>query len=124
VAAIEQALGTTLPASHKALLAFADGGTVNDAFILYAAGTGIHPAERLMAANRRNGNECPLVVIGREATDEFGFRKEDLESGVESPAVYFLSYETWDLTRAAPSLFEFLAHVTALGPGEGLRVEG
>jgi hypothetical protein len=124
VARVERDLGVNLPAAYKEFLAFADGGGVGN-FIFYSVGDGIHPAERLVAAHRRGGRDCPIVAIGRDASDDFGFLRTELASAATTtPGVHFLSHETWETVRVAPSFVEFLRRVAGLEPGEPLRVEG
>jgi hypothetical protein len=120
VAQVERDLGVELPGVYKEFLAFADGGVIGN-FIFYSVGDGIHPAERLVPAHRRGGPDCPIVVIGRDASDDFGFVWTELSAA--SPAIYFLSHETWETVKAAPSLFEFLRRIAALKPGEPLHVD-
>ena len=117
---VEKELGVILPECLKEFLRFADGGFVGN-FILYSAGDGIHPVERLIPANLSNGPDCPVFVIGREASDDFGFLRHP--DGSFSPEVYFLSHETGERIRAAPTLQDFLGRIALLRPGEGLRVD-
>ena len=107
---VEQELGVELPEVHKAFLRFADGGVLG-IFIFYSAGDGIHRAERLLAAYRRYGPDCPILAIGRDASDDFGFLRGELSA--RSPAVYFMSHETWELFQVAPSFLDFVSGLRA-----------
>jgi hypothetical protein len=121
VAQVERALGVELPSVYKEFLAFADGGVIGN-FGFYSVGDGVDPAERLIPAHQRGGPDCPIVAIGRDASDDFGFLRTELSAG--SPAIHFLSHETWETVKAAPSFFEFLRRIAALKPGEPLHVDG
>jgi hypothetical protein len=123
VAQVERDLGFELPGVYKEFLAFADGGVVGN-FIFYSVGDGIHPAERLLPAYRRGGPDCPIVAIGRDASDDFGLLRTELSgASTATPAIHFLSHETWETVRAAPSFLEFLQRIAALKPGEPLHVD-
>ena len=75
-----------------------------------------------VAANTNNGADYPVLAVGRDAFDDFGFLKSELAS--PSPALYLVSRETWDVTRLAPSLEEFLRRVSLLRPGDPVRIGG
>src|SRR5258706_13125404 len=117
---VEEELNLILPECDREFLRFADGGFVGN-FIFYSAGDGIDPRERLTPAISRNGSDCPVLSIGRDAADDFGFLKA--ADGTLSAEIYFLSHETWETVRAAPNLFTFLQRITSLKPGEALRID-
>ncbi len=107
IAGVEADIGLRLPASYKEFLAFADGGYLDSkTILLFAAGKGIHPSETLVASNRSLPVEHPLFIIGRTASEDFGFMKSDLQ--LSSPAVYIYRHEIRRLTKIADSFEDFL----------------
>lgn len=122
VARVELALGTSLPNDFREFLTeFADGGFLHERrFLIYSAGLGLHPDETLVANNLSHEADYPLILAGRDASEEFGFQKTDLPC--DSCPVYFASHETGDLTMAAESFSLFAARITGLRPGEPLRL--
>lgn len=107
IQAVEVTLGTKLPQEFVDFLRWADGGQIaRKRFIVYSAGAGIHPAETLLSANRGCDTAFPLLVVGREAEEEFGFKKSDLPAPT-SP-VYFYRHDEGDLDKIAGSFREFV----------------
>ena len=107
VASAEAQLGTALPSEYKEFLKFADGGYLNNrTIILFSAGKGVHPSETLAAANHSLPADHPLLIIGRTAYEDFGFRRSDL--ALPSPAVFLYRHEGRRLTKLAESLQTFL----------------
>lgn len=105
---VEAELGTTLPQEFVDFLLWADGGLIaHERFIIYSAGAGIHPAETLLAANRDRGEDFPLILVAREAEEEFGFRKSDLPA--QSAPVYVYLHEWDEIEKIAGSFREFVA---------------
>lgn len=107
VAAAEKMLGVSLPSSLRDFLRWADGGQLaGKTIIVYSAGIGLCSDETLVSANTDREPGYPLLNIGRDATNEFGFLKTDLTKGI--PPVYFLFHETGELDRVAESFVEFI----------------
>ena len=107
IEAVEAELGTELPQEFVEFLLWADGGQIaQKRFIVYSAGAGIHPAETLLAANRGRDTAFPLILVGREAEEEFGFRKSDLSA--QTAPVYFFRHDEEDLDKVAGSFREFV----------------
>jgi hypothetical protein len=110
VAALEVQLGTTLPSAYKEFLQYADGGFLNKrTILLFSAGKGLHPSETLAAANRSLPADHPLLIIGRTAEEDFGFKKGDLT--FPAPPVFLYRHETRKLAKLADSFREFLNHL-------------
>lgn len=109
--AIEAELKYSFPSEYRELLLTADGGMLTDTMVLYSAGTGIHPAETLTAANSgRDG--LPLVFIGRFAEEEFGFARSDDKNPQRAVHVYM--HET-DETRRLSDSFQSLVERAIAG---------
>jgi len=107
IQAVEAEIGMKLPQEFVEFLLWADGGQIaQKRFIVYSAGAGIHPAETLLAANRGHDTAFPLILVGREAEEEFGFRKSDLPARVAP--VYFYRHDEDGLDRIAGSFSEFV----------------
>jgi cell wall assembly regulator SMI1 len=116
---IEHRLSCSFPSDYREFLYSADGGIIGN-FMLYSAGKGFHPQETLLAANEGREAVFPIIAIGADATDDFGFRKVDLPA--ESCSVYFIGHETYDLYKVANSFKDFLMQIASLKPGEPLVV--
>jgi hypothetical protein len=107
VQSVEAELGMRLPQEFVDFLLWADGGQIAQRrFIVYSAGAGIHPSETLLAANRGRDAGFPLILVGREAEEEFGFKKSDLPS--RSAPVYFYRHDEDGLDKVAGSFREFV----------------
>ena len=107
IQAVEAELGTKLPGEFVEFLLWADGGQIAQRrFIVYAAGAGIHPGETLLTANRGRDAAFPLILVGREAEEEFGFKKSDLPA--QTAPVYFYRHDEDDLDKIAGSFCEFV----------------
>ncbi|RMH13536.1 MAG: SMI1/KNR4 family protein [Gammaproteobacteria bacterium] len=100
LASIETKLRYTFPSEYREFLLTADGGMLTDGVMLYSAGTGIHPAETLAAANSNRG-DAPLVFIGRFDEEEFGFKISDEED--QHRPVYVYMHETGEIRKIADS---------------------
>jgi hypothetical protein len=114
---VEAELGYPWPTDYREFLKKCDGGQLGN-FILLSAGAGIHPEETLTRANSEQSADYPVFCIGRDAYDDFGFRKCDLQS--ETRPVFFVSHETWELNRVADSFKELLQQLVSLEPGQSL----
>ena len=118
IEAVESALSVKFPAEFREFLSFADGGRISN-LVLFSAGRGLHPSERLIPANIDLPAEFPAILIGSDATYPFGYLKRDINA--PKAPIYFLFEETWQVDCVASSLEEFLKKITALPKGEGLR---
>jgi hypothetical protein len=106
IRAIERSLGCTFPPDYRAFLQHADGGTLDDGrVVFFAVAPGEHPDDTLRAANLSQPAEAPLVIVGYERDEEFGFRKSDLPS--PRAGVYVVS-DDGELAFAAPSFTDFV----------------
>jgi hypothetical protein len=103
-------LGVRFPADFVDFLRFSDGGVLpGGAVLVYSAGTGPHPAETILAANGGRPPEFPLLLIARDAYEEYGFLKSELAQKNDQPcAVYKFYHETEEIERAAPSFADFV----------------
>lgn len=106
VRAAERRLGVTFPAEYRAFLLAADGGPLFTETMMYAVGAGEAGPASLVAANRGRPADFPLLAIGHDGPDAFGFRKVDLVG--TAAGVYYALGTTWELDYAAPSLEAFL----------------
>jgi len=107
VQAVEECLGVALPQEFASFLLWADGGQIAQRrFIIYSVGTGIHPSETLVSANRGREADFPLLLAGRESEEEFGFKKEDLPCA--SAPVYFYVHDEDRLDKIAQSFRAFV----------------
>ena len=105
---IENKLGIKLPQSFLCFLAWRDGGFLTDKrFIIYSAGKGVHPEETLLASNQNRPLTYPLFNIARDATYEFGFKKDELNT--ENPTVYAYIRDYDELDKIAETFEEFLS---------------
>jgi hypothetical protein len=117
---VQDQLGVVLPSDFVQFLTWADGGFLpGKKFIVYSVGSGIHPSETLTAANKNRPLNFPLVAIGCDAEDDFGFKKSDLPAA--SCPVYFYNHEEDRLDRVADSFSEFLRLAAT---GQPLRADG
>lgn len=109
---VARRLGVQFPQDYLEFLAFADGGILpGGRLIIYSAGTGIHPSETLLAANEKRPPDFPLVLIARDAYEEFGFLKSDLAALGETDRVcpvYVFMHETETLERVAECFADFV----------------
>jgi len=83
-----------LPEAYAKYLAENGAGQIADRrFMLFAQDPekAIHPAETLQAANSGRAANFPLLLFGRDAMDDFGFRKEDLRK--KNPPVWVYDHE-------------------------------
>ncbi len=115
VRAAERRLGVTFPAEYRDFLAHADGGPLFVETILYRVGGPETEPASLVAANRARPGDFPLLAIGHDGPDAFGFRKVDLDDRTAVAGVYFASGLTWELDYAAPSLAAFLRDLAREG---------
>lgn len=107
ITAVETQLDIRFPQELIEFLLWADGGQIaRKRFIIYSAGAGIHPAETLLSANRGCEAAFPLLLVGREAEEEFGFKKSDLLA--QTSPVYFYRHDEDDLDKIAGSFREFI----------------
>jgi len=109
-------LGVHFPADFVDFLRFADGGILPGGTILvYSAGTGIAPAETILAANECRPPEFPLLLIARDAYEEYGFLKSELASLATNEnqkcAVYRFYHETEEIEKVADSFADFIRSV-------------
>lgn len=119
VRAAERRLGLTFPADYRDFLAHADGGPLfGPETILYGVGVGETRPGSLVAANRAKPGDFPLLAIGHDGPDPFGFRKMDLTAGARSAGVYVAAGSTWELNYAAPSLATFLQQLAREAPDD------
>jgi hypothetical protein len=119
IAQLENRLDCQFPVEYREFLSFADGGYLGN-FVFFSAGEGIHPGETLLATNSRD-SAYPIIAVGRDASDDFGFLKSDLPA--ETCPVYFACHETYKTDKVANSFREFVIKVASLKPGEGLAGE-
>jgi hypothetical protein len=104
---VETTLSMSLPKEFAEFLLWADGGCIaNNRFIIYSAGKGTDPSETLVAANTCREPDFPLLLVGRDSQEEFGFRKEDLPAN--SCSVYFYLHEEGRLDKVADSFKDFV----------------
>ena len=75
-----------------------------------------HPDETILKANLQRSHDYPILIIGRDASDDFGFERGAVDS-LACP-VFFNSHETWQLVPVAGSFREFLATIAGLEPGQ------
>ena len=110
-------LGVSFPHDYLDFLRFADGGVLpGGTVIIYSAGPGIHPQETLLAANENRSSEFPLVVVARDAYEEYGFLKADLAQLPHTTAtcpVYRYRHETESLEKVADSFADFIQHIVS-----------
>ena len=107
ITAVETQLGVRFPEEFVEFLLWADGGQIaKKRFIIYSAGNGIHPSETLLQANAHTPPDFPLLVVGRESEEEFGFKKTDLPA--PSCPIYFYAHEECCLDRTADSFRNFV----------------
>ncbi len=107
IESVERELHITFPHDFREFLLYADGGHIaQKRFIIYSVGEGLHPAETLLAANKRQESDFPLLLFGRDAWENFGFLKEDL-SGEFCP-VYMYLHEEEEVVRIADSFKDFV----------------
>lgn len=110
----ENKLHFRLPKQLREFLLWADGGVLpGERVIIYSAGTGIHPEETLIEANKNRGGEIPLLFFAREAEEEFVFRIEDIEQ--ENIPVYVYQHEEGTLKYIADSFVSFVKWAIRLG---------
>ena len=110
LAEVETALGGGLPSDLREFLLIGDGGLIlAGRFVLLSAGDGICAEETLVVANSLLAPEHPILVIGRDASDYFGFKKQDLtDNPGQACPVHFIFHETGELDRVADSFRAFL----------------
>lgn len=109
---VEGVLKVQFPKDVVEFLHWRDGGQIADRrYILYSAGLGIHPTETLLAANDNRQLDTPFLFIGRDAGEEFGFKKSELV--MESPPIYFYLHEEEKLDKVADSFREFIESLLA-----------
>jgi len=105
-------LGVRLPQDYLDFLHFADGGVLpGGTMIVYSAGPGIHPSETLLAANRDRPRDFPMLLVSRDAYEEYGFLKSELkqlEQGSRLCPVYRYRHENEEVEQVAPSFREFV----------------
>lgn len=106
VQVIEEKLGYRFPAEYVEFLRQTDGGQLTDAVILFSCGPGLHPAERLEAANADRGEPIPLILIGRFAEEEFGFMKNDDDAS--SRAVWVYLHDDGGVRKLSGSFEDFV----------------
>jgi hypothetical protein len=111
ILSVEEQLKCRFPAEYRQFLESADGGIVKT-FLFYSAGAGLHPAETLLSVNGALRPDHPLVCIGRDASDDFGFLRSDLPC--EVCPVYFIFHETLELDRVAGSFADFMSEIAHL----------
>ena len=97
----------SLPSDFENFLHWRDGGNfASNRFGIYSAGKGVHPDETLLSANINRPDDFPLLLVGSDASEEFGFLKSDLPC--RTCPVYFYLHETEVLDKVADSWHEFL----------------
>jgi len=110
-------LGTRLPQDYLDFLQFADGGILpGGTVIVYSAGTGAHPQETLLAANQNRPADFPLLLVARDAYEEFGFLKSDLARLADTGGIcplYRYWHETESLEKVADSFADFVRRVVS-----------
>src|SRR6478735_6232920 len=70
----EEQLGVRFPDAYREFLMHADGGMLGN-FIFYSVGAGLHPDETILQSNLQRSHDFPLLSIGRDASDDFGFER-------------------------------------------------
>jgi hypothetical protein len=99
-----------LPTELVRLLMLADGGsTNNNYFIIYSAGEGIHSSESILNANHDRPTDFPLLMLGRDASEEFGIKKKDVLNKL--CPVYFWDHESESTVCVANSIENFARDV-------------
>lgn len=90
---VQSKLGVTFPEDFREFLLWRDGGQIADGhFIVFSAGGGLHPMETLLANNSNAPADFPLFAVGRDASNYFGFRKQDM-TAYPCPVCFFLHEE-------------------------------
>jgi hypothetical protein len=105
IRSIEEKLDYRFPDEYVEFLRRADGGQLTNEVILFSCGPGLHPAERLEAANADRGEPIPLILIGRFAEEEFGFMKGD---GSSSRTVWIYLHDDGGARKLAESFEDFV----------------
>jgi hypothetical protein len=109
---VAERMGVRFPRDYIDFLRFADGGVLpGGTMIVYSVGSGVHPSETLLAANQSRLENFPLVLIARDAYEEYGFLKSELaELSVKDRkcGVYRYWHETEHIELIALSFSEFV----------------
>lgn len=109
---VARSLGVHFPQDYVEFLLWADGGILpGKRFLLYSLGPGLHPEETLLAANRDRPADVPLLLIGRDAFEEFGFLKGELVAPKPTSPLYFWQHETETTIQLADSFAAFISSI-------------
>ena len=104
---VEKSLKVKLNTEHKNYLLKIDGGFLpGKKIIVYSAGNGIHPDETLISANNNRKDVNHLFFIARDSSNEFVFKKDDLNK--KSIPVYLYNYEEKTLQKVADTFDLFI----------------
>lgn len=109
---VARSLGIHFPQEYVEFLLWADGGILpGKRFLLYSVGPGLHPAETILAANRDRPADFPLLLIGRDAFEEFGFLKAELVAPKPTSPLYLWLHETEATKQLASSFSAFIRSI-------------
>jgi len=106
-------LGVSLPEDYLRFLRYSSGGLLpGDTFLVAPLGNELGEEESLLKANKIRPPDFPLIIIGRDAFEDYGFLKRELAELEKNkkfiPALYRYLHETGEYERAADSFEDFI----------------